>query len=71
MNKSLIYKEKPNNIGIYLGQISSFNLNKGHITLSTSEPIEIGDTISIENEKGTYTVSEKMSMGTGFFDTKK
>lgn len=73
MNKSLVYPEKPNNIGIYLGQISSFNLNKGHITLSISEPIEIGDTISIETEKGTYTVSEKLPMpkGTDLFGTQK
>lgn len=57
-NKSLIYPSKPNNMGLFLGTISNFNLNKGHITLELQEPITIGDTISIESEKGTYTVSE-------------
>lgn len=54
-------------MGIFLGTISSFNLNKGRITIETHEPIEIGDTISIESEQGTYTVSEILPMGTGFF----
>lgn len=57
-NKSLIYPSKPNNMGLFLGTISNFNLNKGHITLALEEPISIGDTISIESERNTYTISE-------------
>lgn len=57
-NSSLVYPSKPNNMGLFLGTISSFNLNKSRITLAIHEPIEIGDTISIESEEGTYTVSE-------------
>ena len=45
-------------MGLFLGTISNFNPNKGRITLEINEPLEIGDTISIESEQGTYTVSE-------------
>ena len=50
-------------MGLFLGTISNFNPNKGRITLAINEPIEIGDTISIESEQGTYTVSEIDSWG--------
>ena len=45
-------------MGIFLGTILNFNLNKSLITFETKEKVQIGDTISIESEKGTYTVSE-------------
>ena len=54
-------------MGIFLGTISNFNLNKGLITFETKEKVQIGDTISIESEKGTYTVSEIISKGRYFF----
>lgn len=57
-NHNLIYTEKSNNIGLYLGNISNYNANKGHITLKLNESIGIGDSISIEGETGKYTVSE-------------
>lgn len=59
-NKNLIFKDKSNNMGIYLGNISKYNENKGHITLTLNEPINIGDTISVQNEDYKYTVSELM-----------
>lgn len=57
-NGELIYSEKPNNMGLYLGNISNYNSNKGHITLKLNEPLAIGDSISIDGETGKYTVSE-------------
>lgn len=60
-NKDLIFKERPNNIGLFLGNISKYNPNKGHITLTLNENLQIGD--SIYTEKGginKYTVSELM-----------
>lgn len=63
-NQDLIYKEKSNNIGLYLGNVSNYNSNKGHITLKLNESICIGDTITIEGETGKYTVSELMSKNT-------
>lgn len=60
-NKNLIFKEKQNNMGLFLGKVSKYNSNKGHITLNLKESISIGDTISLENETGTYTISELMN----------
>ena len=62
-NRNLIYKEKPNNMGIELGKVSNFNNNKGHISFTTESTLHIGDTISIENRKhetSLYTISELM-----------
>lgn len=57
-NKDLIFKDKPNNMGFYLGTISHINENKGHIKIKLEDTISIGDRISINNES--YTVSELM-----------
>ena len=59
-NKNLIFKEKPSNLGIYIGNVSKYNSNNGHITLSLNESIAIGDTITFENENSKYTISELM-----------
>ena len=53
-NQSLIFKEKPNNMGIFLGKVQNYNENKGHITVKLQENISIGDTIALENENGKY-----------------
>lgn len=57
-NKRLIFKDKPNNMGIYLGEVLHFNPNKGHIKLKLESNLSIGDKISINNDS--YTVSELM-----------
>ncbi len=57
-NKELIFKDKPNNMGIYVGTISHINENKGHLKLKLENTISIGDKVSINNES--YTVSELM-----------
>lgn len=62
-NKDLIFKEKSNNMGIFLGRISNFNPNKGHITFTTADTLAVGDKIGIENKKhetSLYTISELM-----------
>lgn len=59
-NKDLVFKEKPNNMGLYLGKVQKYNSNKGYITVKLNEPVEIGDTISLEKEDGSYTISELM-----------
>ncbi len=59
-NKDLVYKEKPNNMGLLLGTVEHFNANNGHIKLTSNEVLSIGDTISLEKEKGVYTISELM-----------
>ena len=59
-NKKFIYKDKPNNMGIFIGTVYNFNPNKGYITLKLEDDISIGDTVSLEKEKGSYTISELM-----------
>lgn len=59
-NTNLIYKEKPNNMGIYIGNVSHYNASKGHITLNLNDKLCIGDTIALEHETGKYRISELM-----------
>ena len=59
-NKNLVFKDKPNHMGLPLGIVQKYNASKGYITLKLKENIEIGDTISFENESGSYTISEIM-----------
>ena len=59
-NKNLVFKDKSNNIGLYLGNISNYNATKGHITLKLNENLNIGDTIMVEGTSGKYTISELM-----------
>ena len=59
-NRNLVFKEKPNNMGLFLGKVQKYNAKKGYITVKLNEPIGIGDTISLEKEEGTYTISELM-----------
>lgn len=69
-NKNLVFKDKPNNMGLMLGKVQNYNKNKGLITVKLKEPIKVGDTISLENETGTYTISELMENGKNINDTK-
>ena len=55
-NRNLIFKDKPNNMGLFLGKVSNFNENKGYVSLNLKNNLNIGDKISINNQ--TYTVSE-------------
>lgn len=69
-NKNLVFKDKPNNMGLFLGKVQNYNKNKGLITVKLKEPIQIGDTISLENEKGSYTISELMENHKNITETK-
>ena len=68
-NKKLVYKEKPNNMGLYIGTVKRYNKNKGYITLELEDKIEIGDTIAIENRTGSYKISELMENGKNIKET--
>ena len=68
-NKNLVFKDKPNNMGLFLGKVQKYNKNKGYITVKLQEPIEIGDTISLEKEKGSYNVSELMDKNKNIKET--
>ena len=68
-NKDLIYKEKPNNMGLFLGIVEKYNKLKGYITLKLNEKIEIGDTIALQNETCSYTISELLKNGQNITET--
>ena len=57
-NKELIFKSKPNNMGIFIGTIEHINENKGHLKLKLEDSLSIGDKIQINNDS--YTISELM-----------
>lgn len=69
-NRNLIFKDKPNNMGLFLGKVQKYNKNKGYITVKLQEPIEIGDTVSLEKESGSYNISELMIKDKNIKDTK-
>ncbi len=36
-NKNLVYKSKPNNMGLFLGKVEKYNSNKGYVTIKLQE----------------------------------
>lgn len=59
-NRNLVFKEKQNNMGIYIGSISHYNPKKGLVTCTLENKLSIGDSISFEKEPTKYTISELM-----------
>ena len=57
-NDKLIFEKRQNNMGIYIGKISKYNPSKGLITCTLENGVDIGDSISFENENTKYTISE-------------
>ena len=70
-NQKLIFKEKPNNMGIEVGIVENYNKNKGHIRLQLKDELSIGDTISFEKEPSKYLISELMSGNANFSTARK
>lgn len=69
-NRKLVFKDKPNHMGLFLGTVQKYNKNKGYVTLKLKEKINIGDKISIEKESGSYTISELMEKNKNITETK-
>ena len=61
-NKNLVCKEKPNNMGLFLGKVEKYTKDR-YITVKLNEPIVVGDAIALDNEVGIYTISELMENG--------
>ena len=59
-NRNYVFKEKSNNIGAYIGNISKINKDRGLVRLTLKSNIQIGDKISFEKEEHKYTISELM-----------
>ena len=47
LGKEMMYIKKPNHLGIYIGEVLSFNSNKGYVKFKTIKPIDMGDCIAI------------------------
>lgn len=62
LGKEMIYKYKPNNMGVYLGKVINYNPNKEYVKFKTEKDIAIGDSIAI-NDSSCKT-SELMIEGT-------
>lgn len=57
-NTELVYKQKPNHMGLPLGSIISYNPKKGYIKLKLENDVSIGDSVQVEKENNNYNVSE-------------
>lgn len=62
-NKNLVFPDKPNHMGIYVGNISNIKPNKSHVFINLINSLSLGDTIEFEKENTKYTVSELMLKG--------
>ena len=60
-NRNLVFKEKQNNMGLYLGKISKYNKNKGIVSTTLENNLSIGDSITFEKEPTKYTISELLN----------
>ena len=57
-NRNLVFKEKQNNMGIYIGKVFDYNENKGYVKLELENNLDLGDSVSINDS--IYHVSELM-----------
>ena len=60
-NNNLVYEQKSNNMGLYLGEIIKFNSKKGYIDIKLQNSIGIGDRVTIGSNN--YNISELMING--------
>ena len=60
-NDKLVFEKRQNNMGIYLGKISKYNPSKGIITCKLENSVDLGDSVSFENENTKYSISELMN----------
>lgn len=58
LGKEMVYKYKPNHMGIYIGKVEHYNPNKGYTKIKLEKELNLGDSISIKD--GTCKISELM-----------
>jgi len=49
LGKDMMYTKKPNHMGIYIGDVISYNPNKGYVKFKTNKDINLGDSICIND----------------------
>ena len=57
-NKNLVFKHKPNNMGICIGTIKKYIPSKTYIEVELCDEVSIGDSIMMDSENNKYNVSE-------------
>lgn len=55
----MMYTKKPNHIGVQVGEVISYNPNKGHVKIKLSKELNLGDSISINDSS--CKISELMN----------
>ena len=50
LGKEMMYKHRPNHIGIYIGEVISYNKNKGHVKFKLEKELSIGDSIAVNED---------------------
>lgn len=58
LGKEMMFKYKPNHMGIYVGTVEHYNSNKGYAKINLEKEISLGDSISIKD--GSCKISELM-----------
>lgn len=54
LGKNMMYKKRPNHMGVFLGKVISYNPNRGYVKIKLEEEINLGDSIRI-NESSCKT----------------
>lgn len=49
LGKDMMYKYKPNHIGIYIGDVVHYNSNKGYVKIKLNKEVSLGDSIAIKD----------------------
>jgi len=49
LGRDMMYKFKPNHIGIPVGEVIGYNANKGHVKIKLSKELNLGDSIAIND----------------------
>lgn len=68
LGKEMMYIKRPNHLGIYIGEVISYNPNKGYVKFKTSKPIDMGDCIAIN--EASCKISELMIDNKNIKETK-
>ena len=49
LGKEMMYKYKPNHLGIYVGKVLNYNRNKGYVKFKAEKEVHLGDSIAIND----------------------
>lgn len=48
--QNIVYPDKPNHLGIYIGEVKAINPKKNQVTIDLNDEIQMGDVISVGDE---------------------